>query len=133
MLRHYCLGFGALLVLTGCQLGSARLPEDHAPEPTSITKWTARTELFVEFAPLVVGEATPFAVHLTDLETFQAVSEDVVMTTLEGRDGRQLTVRSETPSIARHLPPRAHTHRTRYVSFAIQPDSSRHPDRARYD
>ena len=33
---------GALLVLTGCQLGSARLPEDHAPEPTSITKWTAR-------------------------------------------------------------------------------------------
>ena len=98
MLRHYCLGFGALLVLTSCQSGSARLPEDHAPEPTSITKWTARTELFVEFAPLVVGEATPFAVHLTDLETFQAVSEDVVMATLEGRDGRQLTVRSETPT-----------------------------------
>ena len=102
MLRHYCLGFGALLVLTSCQLGSARPPEDHAedhaPEPTSITQWTARTELFVEFAPLVVGEATPFAVHLTDLETFQAVSEDVVMVTLEDRDGRQLTVRSETPT-----------------------------------
>ena len=102
MLRHYCLGFGALLVLTSCQLGSARPPEDHAedhaPEPTSITQWTARTELFVEFAPLVVGEATPFAVHLTDLETLQAVSEDVVMVTLEDRDGRQLTVRSETPT-----------------------------------
>ena len=34
--------WGALLVLTSCQSGSARLPEDHAPEPTSITKWTAR-------------------------------------------------------------------------------------------
>ena len=97
MLRNYCLGFGALLVLTGCQSGSARLPEDHAPEPTSITKWTTKTELFADFAPLVVGKATPLAVHLTDLETSRPVSQDVVMTTLEGRDGRQLTVHSETP------------------------------------
>ena len=98
MLRNYCLGFGALLVLTSCQSGTARLPEDQAHESTSITKWTDRTELFVEFAPLVAAEATPFAVHLTDLETLQAVSEDVVMATLEGRDGRQLTAHSETPT-----------------------------------
>jgi RND family efflux transporter MFP subunit len=91
------MGLGVLLLLTSCQFGNARLPEDQAQEPTSITKWTTKTELFVDFTPLVVGKATPFVVHLTDLETAQPVSKDVVMTTLEGRDGQQLTVRSETP------------------------------------
>ena len=98
MLRSYSMGFGVLMLLTSCQLGNARLPEDRAHEPTSITKWTTKTELFVDFTPLVVGKATPFAVHLTDLETAQAVSGDAVITTLEGRDGPHLTVHSETPT-----------------------------------
>ena len=98
MLRNYSMGFGVLMLLTSCQLGNTRLPEDQAHEPTSITKWTTKTELFVDFAPLVVGKATPFAVHLTSLETAQAVSRDVVVTTLEGRDGQHLTVHSGTPT-----------------------------------
>ena len=97
MLRNYSMGLGVLMLLTSCQLGNARLPEDQAQEPTSITKWTTKTEIFVDFTPLVAGKATPLAVHLTDLETAQAVSRDVVITTLEGRDGQDLTVRSETP------------------------------------
>ena len=98
MLRNYSMGFGVLILLASCQLGDARLPEDQAHESISITKWTTKTELFVEFAPLVVGKATPFAVHLTDLETAQAVSGDAVITALEGRDGPHLTVHSETPA-----------------------------------
>ena len=101
MMRNYSVGFGALMLLASCQLGDAGLPQaqkDHTLEPLSITKWTTKTELFVEFAPLVVGKATPFAVHLTDLHTFQAVSKDVVITTLKGRDGQHISVHSETPT-----------------------------------
>jgi cobalt-zinc-cadmium efflux system membrane fusion protein len=104
--RNYCVGLGVLMLLASCQLGDAGLPQnqteqtddaDHAPEPISITRWTPKTELFVEFAPLVVGKETSFAVHLTDLRTFQAVSEDVVVTTLQVK-GQNITVRSETPT-----------------------------------
>ncbi len=98
MLRNYSVSLGALMLLASCQLGDADAPEDHAREPISITKWTTKTELFVEFAPLVAGKATPFAAHLTDLRTFQAVSEDVVITTLKGRDGQNITARPETPT-----------------------------------
>ena len=107
MLRNCSVSLGALLLLASCQLGDAGLPhkqhnqQAHTPEPISITHWTTQTELFVEFAPLVVGKETPFAVHLTDLTTFQAVSEDVVVTTLKGHDGQgiqTITVRSETPT-----------------------------------
>lgn len=101
MLHNYSMGLGALMLLASCQLGDADLPQDqtdHAPEPISITQWTTKTELFVEFAPLEVGKETPFAVHLTDLGTFQAVSKGLVVATLKGRDGQHITARSETPT-----------------------------------
>lgn len=44
------------------------LPE---PEPVAVTRWTERTELFMEYSPLSAGEPSRFAVHLTDLESFQ--------------------------------------------------------------
>ena len=88
MLRNYAMGFGVLMLLTGCQLGNTGLPEDQAHESTSITKWTTKTELFVDFTPLVAGKAIPFAVHLTDLETAQAVSGDCLLyTSPSPRDG----------------------------------------------
>ena len=101
MLRNYCVGLGVLMLLASCQLGDAGLPQDQqdlAPEPLSITKWTTKTELFVEFTPLIVGKATPFAAHLTDLSTFQAVSQDVVITTLQSQNGQNITGRSEATS-----------------------------------
>lgn len=101
MLRNYCVGLGVLMLLASCQLGDAGLPQDQkdlATEPLSITKWTIKTELFVEFTPLIVGTATAFAAHLTDLSTFQAVSQDVVITTLESQNGQNITVHSEATS-----------------------------------
>ena len=95
------MGLGALMLLASCQLGDVGLPQDQkdlALEPIGITKWTTKTELFVEFAPLIVGKATPFAAHLTDLSTFQPVSQDVVITTLQGQNGQNITVRSEPPT-----------------------------------
>ncbi len=94
------LGLALLAVLlSGCQ--KKMMPETEVEEvdPIVITKWTDRTELFVEFTPLVVGEAIPFAAHLTDLETFKPVSSDAVVTTLTREDGHTITVQTPTPLI----------------------------------
>jgi len=93
----------ALTFLSACQ--KTAVPQANTEvemeeeEPLVITKWTNKTELFVEFPPLVVGKESPFAAHLTDLETFQAVSSDVVVTTLTRKDGHTMTSRTPTPII----------------------------------
>ena len=53
-------------------------------EPVSITLWSDKAELFLEYPPLVVGQASTFAAHLTDLGTFHPVIQgpiEVRMTT----------------------------------------------------
>ncbi len=37
------------------------------------TRWTARSELFMEYPPLVEGGSSRFAIHFTDLATFEPV------------------------------------------------------------
>ena len=43
------------------------------PAPVVETRWTTRSELFVEYPPLVEGETSRFAIHFTDLATFEPV------------------------------------------------------------
>jgi cobalt-zinc-cadmium efflux system membrane fusion protein len=86
-----------LVLLTSCQR-SVPTAEQHG-QSISITKWTLATELFVEFSPFVVGTETPLAVHLTDLTTFQPVSTDGLITSLEKESGPAVTVRTETPTV----------------------------------
>ena len=47
--------------------------EIEAPPPVVETRWTTRSELFVEYPPLVEGETSRFAIHFTDLSTFEPV------------------------------------------------------------
>lgn len=49
-------------------------PQDDGPDPIAVTRWTGKTELFAEYPPLVVGQTSRFAIHLTDLRTFKAVT-----------------------------------------------------------
>src|SRR2546422_5403492 len=46
------------------------------PEPPTldVTHWTDKTELFMEYPPLVTGQSARFAVHLTTLHDFQALN-----------------------------------------------------------
>jgi RND family efflux transporter MFP subunit len=94
---YACLGL-ALVLLASCQDQQPLTREEHE-QSISITKWTNNTELFVEFPTLVVGKETPLAAHLTDLNTFQPVSSDMLTTTLEGQDGHTITVRTEAPVV----------------------------------
>ena len=62
----------AALMLSAC--GSAPPTEVEAaeePAPVVVSRWTDRSELFVEFPPLVAGATSRFAIHFTDLATFE--------------------------------------------------------------
>jgi RND family efflux transporter MFP subunit len=71
---------------------------DDGPEPLSVTRWTGKTELFAEYPPLVAGRTSRFAIHLTTLDPFKAVSEGTVEVQLRGGDGSLESFRVEGPS-----------------------------------
>lgn len=56
----------------------------HGAGAEKLTHFTDRTELFVEFPPLVVGEKSAFAAHLTHLSDFKAVTAGKVTVRLSG-------------------------------------------------
>src|SRR5204863_3250266 len=43
------------------------------PATLNVTDWTAKTELYMEYPPLVAGRSARFAVHLTKLDDFKAL------------------------------------------------------------
>lgn len=66
--------------------------------PIAVTRWTNRTELFFEYPPLVVGEVSRFAIHVTRLDNFRAVRQGEVRVLLH-YDGQPVqTFRVEGPS-----------------------------------
>ncbi|GAX61274.1 cobalt-zinc-cadmium resistance protein, partial [Candidatus Scalindua japonica] len=67
-------------------------------EPLAYTLYTDKTELFVEFKPLIVGNISKFAAHFTQLgESFKAVTEGTVTVSLIGNK-KQSPDRAEKPS-----------------------------------
>ncbi|MBO3706026.1 MAG: efflux RND transporter periplasmic adaptor subunit [Candidatus Accumulibacter sp.] len=56
----------------------------HAPGGEKITHFSERTELFVEFPRLVVGEKSAFAAHLTTVADFRALAVAKVSVILSG-------------------------------------------------
>ena len=82
------------LVCCACQLpemsergghgsGEAHAPHDEAVM-LSVTHFTEKTELFVEFPPMVVGERSAFAAHLTRLRDFAPIDAGSVSIELLG-------------------------------------------------
>jgi membrane fusion protein, heavy metal efflux system len=97
MTRKLCIGLIlALLIVAGCR-GKAQ--ESQGDDSVTITKWTEKTELFVEFAPLLVGKETPFAVHLTDLDTFKPVSAGALKVSLTPQQGKEIVAEAKTPAV----------------------------------
>jgi membrane fusion protein, heavy metal efflux system len=62
----------AFLASTGC----ARKGDQAKPEPPTlnVTDWTAKSEVYMEYPPLVAGHSALFAVHLTQLDDFKALN-----------------------------------------------------------
>lgn len=65
-----------LLLAGGCQWSGKQeqsAAEAHTHGGIVQTVWTATTEAFVEYPPLVAGQEAAFAIHLTNLHTFRPV------------------------------------------------------------
>jgi membrane fusion protein, heavy metal efflux system len=73
--------------------------EEHIElESLAYTIYTEKSELFVEFRPLVVGKTSKFAAHFTQLgENFTAVIEGSVKVSLIGKE-TQPTNKADSPS-----------------------------------
>lgn len=77
--------------------------ENHAPhmpelEPLSFTIWTSKSELFVEFAPLIVGKESRFLAHYTEMENYKALESGEVTVRLTGETGKVLENLVSSPS-----------------------------------
>jgi membrane fusion protein, heavy metal efflux system len=72
--------------------------ESGEPDPLAVTRWTDKTELFAEYPPLVVGQTSRFAIHLTDLRNFKAVTAGQVEVQLQGGDAAPEVFRVDGPS-----------------------------------
>ena len=62
--------------------------------PVVETRWTSKTELFVEYPPLVEGEVSRFAIHFTDLTTFEPVRAGRALVRLTGIANAEFAVES---------------------------------------
>ena len=91
-----------LLLLASC---GGVLPEatDEVPpdarEAVDVTRWSARSELFMEYPELQVGNSSRFAIHLTDLESFRPLESGRVAVELEHGDGTMERFVADAPSV----------------------------------
>lgn len=90
-----------LAMLSGCAHDHSEDGHSHEEaglEPLAYTVYSQRTELFVEFKPLVVGQESKFAAHFTALgDRFKALTEGVIELSLLV-DGQTAPVRATEPS-----------------------------------
>jgi membrane fusion protein, heavy metal efflux system len=88
----------ALLSASACgRVTEPATAENGQIDPVAVTRWSGKTELFAEYPPLVVGQTSRFAIHLTDLRTFKAVTAGQVEVQLQG-GGAPETFRVDGPS-----------------------------------
>lgn len=73
------------VLLLGCGEEASRATPSGL-EAITVTDFTSTTELFVEFAPLIVGQQSTFAAHLTRLGDYKPVTEGTLDVVLSGGD-----------------------------------------------
>jgi RND family efflux transporter MFP subunit len=99
---------GRIIITLAALMGCGGNTSTHAPgnelAPLSYTVYTDKTELFVEFNPLIIGANSKFAAHFTKLgENFTALTEGTVTVSLiMGNKGvRHTEERPASPGIYR--------------------------------
>jgi membrane fusion protein, heavy metal efflux system len=60
--------------IAGCRRDAAE-PEKAELPTLDVTHWTDKTELFMEYPPLIAGRSAIYAVHLTRISDFSAMTE----------------------------------------------------------
>ena len=94
----------AVSLLTSCSTKKEEQVHDHGPEPLAYTMYSEKSEIFVEFKPLVVGSTSKFAAHFTVLgENFLPLTEGTVTVSLivNGKGIKQSATEPAVPGIYR--------------------------------
>jgi len=92
-----------LLVLAGCAGPAPEPAGETAPdvrEPIVVTRWSARSELFMEYPALQVGASSRFAIHLTDLDSFRPLASGRVAVEFDHGDGFVERFAADSPTQA---------------------------------
>ena len=98
-LRHAVMIGLTVISVASCGRGAEPTPPpEGGPDPLSVTRWTERTELFAEYPPLVAGQTSRFAIHLTTLDPFKAVTEGAVDVQLKDSAGQTQSFSASAPS-----------------------------------
>lgn len=63
----------------------------------SVTMWTDHNELFMEYAPLIVGRESAFAAHVSRIPTFKAALEGKVSVSIQQADGKTIVAEVTAP------------------------------------
>jgi RND family efflux transporter MFP subunit len=88
----------AVIAIAGCRNVAPVPAEAEGPGPLSVTRWTDETELFAEYPALVAGQTSRFAIHLTTLAPFRAVTDGTIEVRLRSVDGQVETFSAAGPS-----------------------------------
>lgn len=89
-----------VVAAAGCQ-GTGDAPDARGPgSAIASTTFTGSSELFVEFPPLVQGEESAFAAHVTALEDFTALGSGRVTVVLSGGSAPEERFSVSEPSVA---------------------------------
>ena len=91
------------LLCWGCsdplsQQDAAPASETETADEVVVTRWTDFTELFMEYPALRVGVGSRFAIHLTDLASFEPLLEGRVVVSLDYGGGRVEEFGADGPS-----------------------------------
>ncbi len=80
--------------------GNHITPAEPTLKPLPYTLYTDKTELFVEFKPLIVGQESRFAAHFTALgDLFKAIGEGSVTLSLVGASGEKQSITADKPEV----------------------------------
>lgn len=89
----------SILLILGFVIGSCQeqVVEEHDlgidGYTQSHTVWTDKTELFVEYSPLITGETSEFISHFTEMNHFKAFTQgQVTVSLIKGKNGIRHTV-----------------------------------------
>src|SRR5215213_2367111 len=88
---YVALIVAVLLAPGGCGRKTAE-PAGQETPTLDVTSWTDKTELFMEYPPLVAGQSARFAVHLTTLRDFKALNAGKPSVTFTPEAGGAATV-----------------------------------------
>ena len=100
MTRIWVVLFTLLMAAAACRSDTPAPPEPAEPPAIAVTKWSGKTELFMEYPPLVAGEQARFAIHLTDIASFRPIREGRVVVRFEGETIERFEVEGpSTPGI----------------------------------